>query len=231
VLKGYLGTNVWTLDKLRSEAGEIVQNVRVGDYDETSGNPDVVKMRVADFVDYLEGRAEFPHKNKLVKDKGPYLANVQFPSFAKQLPLPRFFPTTPEFSGFWLGAGSRSPLHCHQHCDVLLTQLIGRRNVMLVPPHQASLVGCVPRNYNACTAEFDPFEPDRQRFPVDLIQRLHYELEAGDALLIPGFWFHAVRITQPSFAASQFNDGTMPLSVGGGPRASWQKRSYAKGWG
>ena len=231
VLKGYIGRDVWTLEKVKNEVGDIVQTVRVGNYDEAAGNPDVIRMTVADFIDYLQGRSEFPYKDRLVKDKGPYLGNVQFPSLAKQIPLPSFFPTTPEFSGFWLGSWARSPLHCHQHCDVLLTQLVGRRSVILVPPHQAGLVGCVPRNYNACTAEFDPFEPDQQRFPADLIHSLRYELEGGDTLLIPGFWFHAVRLTQPSFAVSQFNDGVMPLAVGGGPRGPWQKRAYMQGWG
>ncbi len=231
VLKGYIKSGSWTLDRVKSTVGESVKPVRVGAYDDAPGDPDVVNMRVADFVDHLEGRAPFPHPELIVEGKGPYLANMAFPALEKELPVPKFFPTGVGATVFWLGSFSRTPLHCHQYCDVLLTQLVGRRRVMLVPPHQAPLVGCVPRSVNICTALYDPFEPDAERFPgTNLIHRLFYELESGDALLIPGFWFHAVRLTTPSFAASQFN-GSMPLSVGGGPVRPWTERAYAQGWG
>ena len=232
VLKGYTGKDDWTLEKIKNEVGGVFRDVRIGDYDTGQGDADSVSMQVSDFVDYLLGRSDFPQGARLVEGKGPYLANVPFPSLAKQLPISSFFPTAPENSLFWLGSESRTPLHCHQHCDVLLLQLVGRRKIVLVPPHQATFVGCVPRNYNVCTAAFDPFEPDREQFPgADVIHQLYYELEPGDALLIPGFWFHAVRLEEFSLAVSQFNAGLMPLAVGGGPRKSWEERAYMQGWG
>ena len=66
---------------------------------------------------------------------------------------------------------------------------------------------------------------------MDVINRLYYELEAGDALLLPGFWLHPVRIVGASLAASQFNESQMSLAIGGGPSSTWRIRPYTRGWG
>ncbi len=235
VLKNYIVVDkemFCTLEGLKGEIGNIDSRVRVGNYDEDAGDPEFVPMQVSDFIDHLQGNSEFPYKNRLVEGKGPYLANMKFPTIAKQLPIPSLFPKPPDLTVFWLGSDSRTPLHSHTYCDVLLVQLIGRRRVILIPPHQAPLIGSIPRDANVCTASFDPFEPDKEKFPgSDLVHKLYFELDSGDALLIPGFWYHAVRLAGPSFASSQFNLNVMPSSIGGGPRKPWNERSYSKGWG
>jgi hypothetical protein len=55
VLKGYIQPGSWTLDRVKSEVGENIKPVRVGSYDDSPTEPDVVEMRVADFIDHLEG--------------------------------------------------------------------------------------------------------------------------------------------------------------------------------
>ena len=233
VLKGYGNSSPatpWTFERVKREVGETKAAIRVGEYASAPGEPEVVTMRVADFIDTLLGRSEFPHPELLVEGLGPYLGNIILPTLARELPLPRFFPETPNTT-FWLGDGSRTPLHCHQHMDGLFFQLIGRRSIILIPPHQAALVGCMPVNVNICTAALDPFSPNRHQFPgIDLIHRLRYELEPGDALLIPGFWFHATRLEGPSLAGSHFRDTMMPAAIGGGPKRPWQTRAYSRGW-
>ena len=233
VLKGYGHASPcasWTLERVKDEVGETKVPVRVGGYASAPGDPEVVTMRVSDFIDYLLGRSAFPHTERLVDGMGPYLGNMVLPALARQLPRPRFFPQT-SGTNFWLGgAGSRTPLHCHQHSDALLLQLIGRRSVMLVPPHQALLVGYMPVNVNICTAVFDPFAPDRHQFPgTDLVHSLRCELEPGDALLIPGFWFHAVRLAGPSFCGT-LSHTMMPAAIGGGPVRPWRTCTYSRGW-
>lgn len=233
VLKGYAASSTeasWTLERVKEEVGDVILPVRVGDYVSAPGEPESVMMRVADYVDYVLGQAAFPHPGRLVDGMSPYLSNMHIPAIAKQLPCPRFFGKAINTT-FWMGmAGSSTPLHCHQHGDVLILQLVGRRRVMLAPPHQALLVGYVPVNVNVCTAEFDPFASDQHQFPgTDGIHRLHYELEPGDALLIPGFWFHAIQLAEPSLSASHFRT-TMPAAIGGGPVGPWRTRSYSRGW-
>ena len=187
-------------------------------------------MQVADFIDDLLGQAPTTYAGRSVEGMGPYLGNTQLPTLAKQLPRPETFRDNGSAT-FWLGADTCMPLHCHQYCDVLLCQLIGRRSIILVPPHQASLVGFMPVNVNNCTAALDLFKPDRSQFPgLDLVYFLRYELEPGDVLLIPGFWFHAVRISEPSICGSCFRDTMMPAAIGGGPIPPWQVADYSPGW-
>jgi len=88
----------------------------------------------------------------------------------------------------------------------------------------------MPVDVNLCTAAFNPFAPDRDQFPgMDLIHRLHCELEPGDALLIPGFWFHAIRLEEPSLSTSYFG-GSMPAAIGGGSVQPWRTSAYSPGW-
>jgi hypothetical protein len=187
-------------------------------------------MRLAEFVDYLLGESYFPHPDRLVDGMGPYLGNMPIPSLNEYLPSPRFLAEAPGIH-FWLGsASSGTPLHCHQHGDFFVQQLIGRRKFLFVPPHEAPLVGCLPVNINISTAAFDPFEPDEGQFPgADQIHVLQADLEPGDALLIPGFWFHAIKISEPSMSAT-CSRNSMPAAVGGGPLQLWKTRPYSRGW-
>ncbi len=218
------------LDWVKAQVGDTVGPVRVGNYASIAGDSDIIRMRTGDFVDFAMGRTSFPVPDHLVPGMGPYLANIKLPEIADQLPQPKsFFPKAP-VTTFWFGVDSFTPLHCHQFCDVLLVQITGERRVVLVPPHQSVLVGSIARTINICTANYNPFAP--ADYPAaGSIQQPYCDLGPGDALLIPGFWFHAVRLTGSSFSGSQFNEAVMPLAIGGGPRAPWHKRPYKRGWG
>jgi hypothetical protein len=233
VLKGYASSSMgeaWTLEWLKQEAGSCVVEVRVGSYASAPGDPESVLMSLADFVDYLSERLPFPHRHRLVEGMGPYLANMPISVLDKYLPSSRFLGEN-YTTNYWLGAAdSQTPLHCHQHGDFLVTQLLGRRSFCLIPPHEALLLGYMPVNMNICTAAFDPFGPDCERFPgSDQIHKLRCDLEPGDALLLPGFWFHAVQITEPSMSATRTRS-SMPSAVGGGPVDPWRTRAFARGW-
>jgi len=229
VIKGFHDAK-WTLGWVKQQIGDIEAAVRVGDYASAPGEPESVVMKVAEFIDYISGKGKFPYPDRLADGVGPYIGNMDFPGLANQLPRPKSHPKTTT-TNFWLGgADSQTPLHCHQHGDAFVMQLIGRRSVMFVPPHQAPLVGCVPVNVNICTASFDPFSPDPERFPgADLVHAVRADLEPGDALLIPGFWFHAIKLDAPSMSATLDRE-QMPWSLGGGPVDHWKNLEYSRGW-
>lgn len=136
VLKGYATSSMgeaWTLQWLKREAGSSVVEIRVGNYATTPGDPESVHMPLAEFVDYLSERSPFPHPHRLVGGMGQYLANAPISVLDKYLPSFRFLGE--KFTtNYWLGAAdSQTPLHCHQHGDFLVTQLLGRRSFCLIP--------------------------------------------------------------------------------------------------
>lgn len=243
VLRGYAEDSPlasWTMDKLKSEIGDEVVTVRAGDYLSEFGQPRNFEMTLADFVAYLHGEVPFPRRDLLFEGVGPYVGNQKIPRLANQLPCPEFFQSQDKSNGsmqdlttFWLGSSdAMTPLHCHHFCDTFVVQLIGRRSFTLIPPHQALLVGYVPQTINMGMAAFDPYAPDREQFPgVDNILSFDIDLGPGDALLLPGFWFHAVKLSAPSMSASRFVRSKMPAALGGGPTQPWRHAgSYARGF-
>ena len=96
----------------------------------------------------------------------------------------------------WIGSASHEPvtlLHRDTH-PVLLAQVIGRKRVILYPPHQA--LALYPRRahntfYQACWV--DPVNPDLDRFPrFAEAQPIDVVIKPGEILYIPIGWFHYV---------------------------------------
>ena len=187
-----------------------------------------------------DGAGSFPRDDLLIEGIGPYVGNQQIPELADQLPCPEWFvsrsdsdDSPSDVTTFWLGsAEAMTPLHCHHFCDTFVIQLIGRRTFKLIPPHQALLVGYMPQNINIGMAAFDPYAPDRAQFPgADHILSFDIDLGPGDALLLPGFWFHTVKLSAPSLSASRFVRSKMSAALGGGPTQPWRDAgSFVRGW-
>lgn len=230
----------WSMDTLKSEFGREKVTVLVGDYVSEFGQPRNISMRLGDFIDYLHGRAKFPRQNLLVDGLDPYVGNQLMPALADQLPRPDFFSprknadsSQRDLVTFWLGsADAKTPLHCHHFCDTFVIQLIGRRSFTLIPPDQALMVGYMPQNINIGMAAFDPYAPDKDKFPgADDIRIFDIDLGPGDALLLPGFWFHAVKLVAPSMSGSRFVRSKMPAALGGGPTRPWRNAgSFVRGF-
>jgi lysine-specific demethylase 8 len=242
VLEGYAKScpmASWSMESLKAEFAEQEVQIKVDDYVAEFGKPHKCTMRLGQFVDYLTGSASFPYEDRLVEGAAPYLSNESFAALAERLPQPEFFERcdeeqvpVQEVTTFWLGsANAVTPMHCHHFCDTVVFQLIGSRSFTLVPPHQAMQVGYVPHTLNIGTASLDPYAADRRDFPGwDEIQCLDVHLNPGDVLLLPGFWFHAVRLSEPSMSACRFLTSRMPASIGGGPLPPWKTGAYRRGW-
>jgi len=229
----------WDLETLKAKYGDEEVLVKVGDYVREFGQPHKMPMPLGRFVDYLQGKESFPAEQAIAPGASPYLSNETFPALAERLPQPDFFElqegeqgTGQDVTTFWLGSmGSGTPLHCHHFCDTVVFQLIGSRSFTLVPPHQAMQIGYVPHNINIGTALLDPYAEDREQFPGwDRIDCLEVQLDPGDLLLLPGFWFHAICLTEPSMSASRFLISRMPASVGSGPLEPWLQGEFHRGW-
>jgi hypothetical protein len=105
----------------------------------------------------------------------------------------------PEMMTLLLGpAGTVTPLH-HDNMNILLTQVLGRKHVRLVPSFQRHLM--YPRY--GTFSHVDAQAPDPRAFPLyaeaDVVEAV---LEPGDMVFIPLGWWHWVRALDVSATVS-----------------------------
>ncbi len=94
----------------------------------------------------------------------------------------------------WLGPGNNfTPLH-YDAADNFLTQIRGRKRVMLCPPREIARLYPYPFSYVANHfSQVNLHAPDLTRFPAWAhADRAVLEFGPGDMLFIPVYWWHAV---------------------------------------
>lgn len=145
---------------------------------------------------------------------GPQQTYVSFlpifevmPQLKADIPMRELFgPLTITSQSAWIGpAGTITGLHT-DHFPNLLTQLRGRKGVILFPPSPLDRLYRSPKFEVATTlSPIDLREPDWERFPRLREQRpLVCILEAGDGLYIPTGWWHYVVSETPSISLTTF---------------------------
>lgn len=117
---------------------------------------------------------------------------------------------------FWLG--NRTSVSAHfDFPDNVACVVAGRRRFTLFPPEQVSnlYIGPVDRTPSGQSISLVDFRnPDFDRFPrfrEALEHALTYELEPGDAIFIPGMWWHQVEsLTSFNLLVNYWWRTTMP---------------------
>lgn len=100
--------------------------------------------------------------------------------------------------------------HYHSADEALMTQVVGAKEVLLLPPDQATwdalwpVVSETGRVYQVDTARFPRFA-DVEPFRV--------VVEEGDALFIPVFWWHAVASIDDKFGVTVAATFKTPLHI------------------
>lgn len=100
------------------------------------------------------------------------------------------------FPRLWVGpAGTVTPLH-HDQSTGWLVQLVGRKRVWMASPLEVALMSTTHGLFNTVDARCPPAgELEEVRFST-------FELEPGDAVLIPVGWWHQVEALTPSISVS-----------------------------
>ena len=152
------------------------------------------------------------------------IARGQRFAFFAELPAP--FPGYPRWGAMFY-RDSYSDWHFHGNTEAIMCQVVGDKEVLLLPPDEASWASLVPVHQR----ELKTYAVDGDRYPrFSEIQPLRAIVEAGDGLLIPVNWWHAVQsrtgtmgITVPSWWVSNVADSAQP-----GTRLTqsreWQRR-------
>ncbi|KAL4502518.1 hypothetical protein ABPG73_014275 [Tetrahymena malaccensis] len=112
-----------------------------------------------------------------------------------------------EYTNFWQGASGTESLPHTDDKDNFLCQIAGKKTIILVPPTQRSkLYVGAGKNKIKNYSQVDFFQPDLQNFPLfsQIKGKMKVEINPGDALFIPSFWWHHVKSSNERNLAINF---------------------------
>ena len=106
----------------------------------------------------------------------------------------------------WFGsAGITTPLH-HDVGVNIFAQVYGRKEFSLFSPDQSDNLYPYPEDCKmANLSSVDLRNPDTERFPKFLnARKLQVQMEAGEVLVLPSFWWHEVTSASISISVNQW---------------------------
>jgi hypothetical protein len=190
ILKGfadqYPAGKLWTFDYL----DKIIGNHRIGVFDNTIKRnsayvtPDL-EMTFSEFSRIIQRDEETPYRIFLYNLFG------EFPELRKDFPTPDLVKGVLGNLGLAFFGGKNTTVRFHFDIDcsgVLLTQFIGRKRIILIPPLYDKLIYKVPFTSFSL---IEPDKPDYEKFPaLRYVEGYDFNLEAGDALFMPARYWH-----------------------------------------
>ena len=180
--EGWGATDRWTLDWFASEFGE--HAVPTDDRD-SDGETVVASLRQC--IDRTRsGDGGYARFSPLIDERPELTADLDLPALAAMsgAPLSRTL-----FQLFIGGAGTTTETHCAVGNNAFV-QVHGTKRWYFVPPSFTAALDPLPlgRPYFASTATLhDPTLATHPKAPI-----FEVELDQGDILLIPPFWWHQV---------------------------------------
>ena len=189
----------WTTEYFKNELGHIEVGVFDGAIQKADRSFKVAdrKMKFAEYLDAITSDRTvdlrlflfniFKYKPELRHDFGfPPIAN----HYLKKVP-------------FMFFGGKNSVVRMHQDMDwsnVYLTQLHGRKEVVLFHPKYSNLLYRYPFNVHS-TVNIE--NPDFEKYPgLRYVEGMHCILEPGDTLFIPSGYWHYIKYLEGGFAIS-----------------------------
>ncbi|HYX06775.1 MAG TPA: cupin-like domain-containing protein [Bacteroidales bacterium] len=194
----YPASEKWTMEYFKSKLGDI----EVGLFDNNKQKPDRsfktphTKMKFGDYLDLISREPTnlriflfdiFKHKPDLIKDFGfPPITS----SYLKKFP-------------FMFFGGANSVVRMHEDMDmsnVFLTQLHGKKKVILFSPEYSDLLYRYPYNVHSSV---DIENPDYEKYPgLAYVKGSHCVLNHGDTLFIPSGYWHHITYLEGGYAIS-----------------------------
>jgi hypothetical protein len=196
VMEGWPARERWTNDYLTEKVGARTvrtSNARDGAHFHAAadGGVDYTSMKLAEYIELLASGA--------ISDGQIYATQLSIKTALPELwPDVRFPPFVDEDKyvavNLWFGPGNNLiPLH-YDYADNLLTQIRGRKQVILCPPREITRV--YPYPFSEVTnhvSRVNVASPDLTQFPAWAhADRTLLEIGPGDMLFIPLYWWHSV---------------------------------------
>jgi hypothetical protein len=193
-MEGWPAREQWTTEHLAEKVG--ARTFRPWRPDQSPC--DTPLMTLAEYIDLVETKAishgRLYAAQLTIKNTLPELwPDVRFPHFVDEDDY--------QVVNFWFGPGNNlTPLH-YDPTNNFLAQIRGKKQMILCPPRETGRLYPFPLSYAANPysraanhmSQVDVVSPDLTRFPgwADA-ERAVVELNPGDILFIPFYWWHAV---------------------------------------
>lgn len=143
--------------------------------------------------------------------------------FLKTLSASRMYPTHRAF----IYRHSYTDWHYHATDEALMTQVVGTKEVLLLPPDQQTWNALWPV---VCQTGY-LYGVDQARFPAfGAIEPLRVIVRPGDALYIPTYWWHAVASIDDCFGVTVAATFKTPLHINGDLRFPATRRFIKRYW-
>ena len=213
IIKGFAelfpAGELWTFDYLNNKMG----NHLVGIFDNTKikntayTSPDL-QMKFSEFSRIIQRDEVTPYRI--------FLFNMfkEFPELRKDFPTPGLVKGILGNLGLTFFGGKNTTVRFHYDIDcssVLMTQLIGRKRVILISPEYDKLIYKVPFTSFSL---IDPVKPDYEKFPaLRYVKGYDFILDPGDALFMPSRYWHFNTYLEGGMAVSYRVIANKPLDV------------------
>jgi hypothetical protein len=205
IIKNFFGKDAplyskWSFDYFTKELGDL----EIGIFDdENSDRDDSKSYKKADmtmkFGDYLHLLQTKPTQKRI------FLFNIfkHLPALKKDITYPKFGVSYIKKLPFVFFGGKGAVTRIHQDMDmsnVFLTELKGKKRVVLFDPHYSDLLYRYPFGVHSSV---DPDNPDYERFP-GLAEVKGYEcvIESRDTLFMPSGYWHHIEYLEGSFGVA-----------------------------
>ncbi|MCT7982098.1 cupin-like domain-containing protein [Laspinema sp. A4] len=193
IMKNWQALSRWNPEYLKQEYGEVAVEVQFNwessPLFEQQKEKHRQQMKMGDYVDLVVTGGKTNDYYMV-----PFNGNFDSPEFKPLLQDVEIFSEYIDPSNqtacifFWFDPeGTITPLH-HDPCNVLLSQVYGRKRIRLISPNQKALL----YNYVGVYSEVDLLNPDYEKYPrfkeVEIIEVI---LEPGEVIFLPvGWWYH-----------------------------------------
>jgi hypothetical protein len=205
----YPAGHLWTFDYLNQKIG----NYQIGVFDNSVKTTTAYvqphfKMPFSRFTEIIQRDEETSYRI--------FLFNLfrEFPEFRKEFPTPEIIKGPLGNIGFAFFGGKNTKVRFHYDIDcssVLMTQIIGRKRVILIPPLYNSLIYKVPLSSFSL---IDPDAPDYEKYPaLRYVQGYDFILNPGDALFMPTCYWHFNTYLEGGMAVSYRAMASRPADV------------------
>lgn len=191
--------NKWSFDYFKNTMGDIPVDVYDNGRNASSSayTSADMKMRFADFLSEIEQDGK--------TDLRMFLFNLfkHNPALRKEFPCPKIFKSTLTNYGLTFFGGKGTVVRIHYDIDmsnVLHTQVIGCKRVVLVSPEYNELLYKLPLNTYSLV---DIDKPDYDKYPgLRYVKASECYLEPGDSLFMPSGYWHLMRYLTPGMSVA-----------------------------